>query len=103
VSKSNPLKDVSSVVVLRPNGVGFEPVQVYNGEDVSRSTSRRLRPLEKVIVRTMRAQATATTNYLDKHEKSASRKKNGWFKDLRKNISKSTRRDSKKLFKIKLF
>jgi Family of unknown function (DUF6312) len=103
VRKFSSLKDVTSVVVLKPNGSGFDAVEVYNGEDVSRSTSRRLRPIEKIIVRTMRAQAKATTAYLDRHVKSSAKKKNGWFKDLGKNMSKSVRQESKKLFKIKIF
>jgi len=77
-------------------------VEVYKGDDVSRSTSRKFRPLEKMMVRTMRAQAVAAENYLDRHIKSADRKKNGWLKDAPKNLGKSVRRGSKEL-KIKTF
>ena len=42
---------------------------------------------------------TAAGVYLEAHERSNSRKRNGWFKDLRKNLARAGRRGAKKLFR----
>lgn len=62
-----------------------------------RRTSKRWRPFERMLRRFSTAQATAAGEYLDRHQRSSRRKKNGWLKDLRKNTSKAGRRGFKKL------
>lgn len=62
-----------------------------------RRTSKRWRPFERMLRRFSTAQGTAASEYLDRHQRSSRRKKNGWLKDLRKNASKAGRRGLKKL------
>jgi len=102
MSQSNPLKDVSSVVVLRQSATGFHPESIDVDPEISHSTSRKYRKREKVLTRVMRAQAKATTEYLALHEASAAKKKNGWVKDFGKNTRKSVK-SGLKILKIKLF
>ena len=92
---------VQSVVVLKslPGG-HFEAVEVYQPEGVSKSTSKKYKGVERVVRRVVRAHTKALESYSERHEQSASRKKNGWAKDFRKNVSKSAK-DGRKALKIK--
>ena len=93
------LKSVKSIVVLQKDPSGFTtPFVAYRER---RKGSRRLKPLEKVVRRLNIAQGTAAGVYLEAHERSNSRKRNGWFKDLRKNLARAGRRGGKKLFRIR--
>jgi hypothetical protein len=92
---------IQSVVVLKAHEDGsLEPVEVYEPEGVSRSTSRKLRPLERAVRRIVRAQQTTLQTYAERHARSSSRKRNGWLKDFRKNVEYSKKRGRKAL-KIK--
>jgi hypothetical protein len=99
-----PLKlhdSIQSVVVLKAYADGsLEPVEVYEPEGVSRSTSKKLRPLERVVRRVVRAQQTTLQTYSERHLRSSSRKRNGWLKDFGKNVSYSMKKGRKAL-KIK--
>lgn len=63
-----------------------------------RRTSRSLRPIEKMLRNTMRRQAKVASIYLDLHDRSNRNKRNGWVKDLGRNITKATRRGYKLRF-----
>jgi len=66
-------------------------------ERKARRGSKRLRPFEKAIRRFSRAQGTMADEYLARHERSNRRKKNGWVKDLGKNVRRSSRKGMRKL------
>lgn len=89
---------VESVVVLkaRPDG-RYEAVEVYEPAGVSRSTSRKLRPVERLVRRVVRAEQKTLQTYSDRHQRSAGRRKNGWLKDFRKNVSRSMREGRRSL------
>jgi len=92
---------VESVVLLKalPNGK-YEAMEVYQPEGVSKTTSKKLRGTEKVVRRMVRAQQTMLQSYTARHERSATKKKNGWLKDFRKNVSGSMK-DGRKALKLK--
>ena len=95
--KGLDLKSVKSIVVLQKDWTGVaRPLVVFRER---RKGSRSLRPLEKAIRRLNVAQGTAAGVYLESHERSNSKKRNGWFKDLRKNLARAGRRGGKKLFR----
>jgi hypothetical protein len=77
------------------------PKALFDATPRRRRGSKRLRPLEKALRRLGRAQAEAGALYLERHDASNERKKNGWLKDLGKNVRKAQRRGLKAL-KIRL-
>ncbi len=97
--KGLDLRSVKRIVVLQEDWTGTVQPQVVFRE--RRKGSRGLRPLEKAIRRLNVAQGTAAGVYLEGHERSNSKKRNGWFKDLRKNLARAGRRGGKKLFRIR--
>jgi hypothetical protein len=92
---SKPL--VRSAVLVEQEADGSQVItQVYKDKGKRRG-SKRLRPLEKAMRRIGEATSTASDVYLDRHARSNRKKKNGWAKDLGKNIRKAQRRGVKKL------
>jgi len=92
---------VESVVVLKPRPDGrYEAVEVYEPAEVSRSTSRRLRPVERLVRRVVRAEQRTLQNYAERHQRSAGRRRNGWLKDFRKNVSRSMK-DGRRSLKLR--
>ena len=90
--KKSPLK---SVHVLQVDADGkIQREKLY--ERRRRRGSKRLRPFEKAMRRMSRAQGTMADDYLSRHERS-NRKKNGWIKDLGKNVRRSSRKGLRKL------
>ncbi|MBI1241452.1 MAG: hypothetical protein GC195_07870 [Nostoc sp. RI_552] len=82
------------VVVLRSDdSFGGEPDLIY-GQKQKRKKKRKkqsksLSPLEKMVRNMAKKQAKASQTYLDRHEESNKKKKNGWIRDLDKNVNKS--------------
>jgi len=95
VLKGLKLKSVKRITVLRTAASGATIPYVAFQE--RRKGSRRLRPLEKAVRRLNVAQGTAAGVYLEAHERSNRKKRDGWFKDLRKNLARAGRRGMKKL------
>jgi hypothetical protein len=75
-------------------------VKIYSTDDTSRRTTKRLKPLERLMNQFVEAQAVIVDDYRARHRRSADKKKNGWFKDLGSNIKKSTSK-GRKQFKLK--
>jgi len=63
-----------------------------------RKSSRVLRPLEKMLRNSMRRQSKVASIYLNLHDRSNRRKRNGWAKDLGRNVTKAYRRGVKLRF-----
>jgi len=96
MSNRNSLKQV---VVLRStsNRDSFDgyPETVY-GKETKRKKRRKkkkqsslLSPFEKSVRNLAKKQVKASKSYLDRHEGSNRKKKNGWIRDWNKNVSKS--------------
>ena len=95
--KGLALKSVKRIVVLQKDwSGGVQPQVVYRDR---RRGARNLRPFEKAIRKLNVAQGTAAGVYLEAHERSNRKKRNGWFKDLRKNLARAGRKGGKKLFR----
>jgi hypothetical protein len=79
-------------------------VKIYTGDDeTSRRTTKRLKPLERLVNQFVEAQAVAIDEYRARHKRSADKKKNGWFKDLGSNLTKSTKKGRKEVKFKKIF
>ena len=89
-----PLK---SVYILQVGADGSVQREKLYGQRKRRRGSKRLRPLEKAVRRMTTAQGTMADNYLTRHNQSNRKKKNGWIKDLDKNVYRSSRKGLRKL------
>ncbi len=56
--------------------------------------SKLLRPLEKRLRKSLRRQLRTISAYLVLHERANHKKKNGWIRDLPRNLSKARRKRS---------
>jgi hypothetical protein len=85
---------VKRVVVLRSeDSLGGYADTIYGKgrkrKKKKKKQSRALSPYEKVVRSFAKKQVKATRTYLDRHEESNRKKKNGWIRDFGKNYSKS--------------
>ena len=92
--KRSPLR---SAVICRTDENGFTTTTVVYEKKRKRRISSRWRTLDKAIRKISRAQQTASSEFLNRHERSNRKKKNGGMRDLVKNFSKSQRKGRKKL------
>lgn len=91
-------KSVKRVVHLQKDSNGQPaPVVVYKRTGEARKGSSALRPLEKAVRRVMKAESAALDSYLDKHERSNQKNKNGWLRDMVPNVVDSAKKGKKKL------
>ena len=86
-------EDLKKVVVLQSDGDFGRIPRTLSGsrrkKKKRKKQSTALKPFEK-YVRTMAERSNkATSEYLERHERSNRKKKDGWIKDLPKNYSKS--------------
>ncbi len=85
---------VKRVVVVAADG----PVTVYEQKE-KKKVSKRNKKAESRARRFVKANMTALTAYMDAHQKSNAKKKDGWMRDYGWNVSKAMRKGAAK-FKI---
>lgn len=91
------VNSVERVIVLRGEG---DTMTLYkSSKKKKKKQSTMLKPLEKAQRRMAKAMASGSQSYLDRHQASNRKKKNGWLRDLSKNQRKAMRRGIKKLRK----
>lgn len=97
-------KLIKSAVIVRFAPDGSVKREALAGATPTRKRrgSKRLRGVEKWIRKLSRATNETSRVYMSGHEASNQKKKNGWFKDLGKNMRKANRRGMKVL-KLRLF
>ncbi|MFN0141327.1 MAG: hypothetical protein ACKVQW_14720 [Pyrinomonadaceae bacterium] len=86
-----------SVILLTPLEDGTAEAGIYYEKKRKRRVSKRWRSIDKVIRRLGSAQRTAASDFLDRHDRSNKKKKNGGLRNLIKNFSRSQRKGRKKL------
>ncbi len=99
-------KQIKRVTLLQaspPSAVGGAPVLVYRAKKRRRKGSRELKGLEGLTRRNVEATHAFAKTYLERHGRSNRSKKDGWIRDLGRNLFKANRRAGKKLKIIKLF
>ncbi|MFM7546310.1 MAG: hypothetical protein ACKO3I_07365 [Synechococcales cyanobacterium] len=83
------------VVVLRSEDSYDGHVDTIFGREKKKRRKKRkkqskfLSPLEKIVRRAAKNQVKASDSYLERHEKSNRKKRNGWIRDYNKNASKA--------------
>ena len=89
---------VKSITVLQSeDDFGGAPEVLYGSSPGKRKKkkkkqSRALKPLERAIYSMAKSYDKATKEYLDRHENSNKKKKNGWIRDFSKNYGKAMRK-----------
>jgi len=86
-------KSVRRVVVLGESG----PHTLYEREEKRKKLSKATKAAERRTRRWVRASMTAMQTYLDAHQKSNRKKKDGWLRDYSWNTGKATRKGIKKM------
>jgi len=91
-------KSIVRVTILTPDPTTnqLRPVEYYDKYPTKRRGSRLLRPLERLVRQTAESRKVAADEYLDRHNRSNERKRNGWLRDLGRNVYKSMRAARKK-------
>jgi len=81
----------------------FGGMQVVKHKKKRKKLSRGSRPMERLVRRMARANRKSSDIYLDRHNRSNRKKRNGWLRDLSYNVMRSNRKGQKGLKLSKLF
>ena len=84
-------RSLKRIVVLEERGDAVTPVILYEGPTLRKRSSPALRPIERAVRKMYRAQAAFANSYIERHERSNLREKDGWLKDFGKNMKRSLR------------
>jgi hypothetical protein len=96
-------KSVRRVVVLEQDPAGgYAPVTVYQRKLRKKKGSRFLRPLEKAVRKMADAASLSADSYLTRHQSSNGKKRDGWIRDLRKNVFRAAKTGGKRIKVVKL-
>jgi Family of unknown function (DUF6312) len=97
VVNDNKKYPVRSVTTMHTEDDGTVVRTVLSKKNKKKRVSKRWRGMEKALRRVNKAQQTAASDYLRRHERSNKKKKNGAIRDLGKNLMRSQRKGRKKL------
>jgi len=91
-------ESVRSVIVLRPDPSGqMISTTLHEPEKKKAKGSKRMRAMERPVVNTAKGLREFANAYLDRHDRSNEKKKNGWVRDLGYNLYKADMKGMKKL------
>ncbi|WP_419897685.1 DUF6312 domain-containing protein [Roseomonas sp. USHLN139] len=85
------LDDSVRVTVVRPGSGVIRAGDLDDAGPRRRKQAKFLKPLERSMRKAMRRQLGAAQIYLARHERSNRRKRDGWLKDLPRNIYRAVR------------
>lgn len=92
------LKGVKRIIrVQRGNDNSDSRLVVFKEGRKRRRGSKALRPLEKALRRNVRGQKVFANAYLERHEKSSKKKRNGWMRDIHYNVMRAGLKSAKVL------
>ena len=83
--------DDVSVRIVNPRTGTVRHGEVFQGGRKAKKQSKALRPLERFIRKLVRRRLETAQNYLSRHQRSNRRRKDGWLKDLPKNVVRAVR------------
>ena len=87
---------VESITIMRAKPEGGYDVQRLSETGKRKKQSKLLSKFEKNVRKMVKIQGRMAGIYLTRHAKSNSRKRDGWLRDLGKNIRTAARKGSKK-------
>ena len=92
-------KSVEKITIFEAGQGGEKTPTVFFASKSSKSGSKALRPIERMLRRALEAQQTMVTTYLASHNESKAEAKDGWLKDMGNNVYKAVRKAGKKIRK----
>src|SRR5687767_14135193 len=91
-------KTVRRITILAQDDAGTTtPVTLYKREKDRKKRTRVFRPFETAVRRWAQASEASADDYLERHERSNRKKRDGWLRDLNVNALKATRKGAKQL------
>jgi hypothetical protein len=92
-------RSIVSVTILTTDSVTYDqrPLVYYSKFGKKKRSSKALRPLERMVRFDAESRKAVLDDYLDRHSRSTDRKKNGWLRDMGKNVFKAFKTGRKKL------
>jgi uncharacterized protein DUF6312 len=102
-SDRQPIKRVT--VIKRDDRGRIVSRDAYESERKTKKQSKTLRPMERNVRRMLEFQQDVISNYLGRHQRSNSKRRDGWLTDMPRNMIRAVRKSKpKRLFKVsKLF
>ncbi len=94
-------KSVKRIVILKAGGADAAPEAVTLYRKPPKKASRPMRKANRLVVRMAAGEEAGLQEYLKRHRDSNGRKKNGWLRDLRKNLGKAMKTGKKAAKRIK--
>jgi hypothetical protein len=73
------------------------PVVLYKKKSKRKKMTSGLRPLEKLVRRVAKAESTYADAYVQKHNRSNEKRRDGWLVDLIPNLARAENKGEKKL------
>jgi hypothetical protein len=96
-------KSVLKVVRLEKDVYGNTvPTVLYKKKGNRKKQTAGLRPVERVVRRVAKAQSSFIDTYVEKHESSNGKRRDGWLVDLLPNVVRAGNKGTKKLRLIRL-
>jgi hypothetical protein len=95
----NPIKRVT--VLKRDDSGRIVSREAFEGDRRGKRTTRNLRPMERGIRKLVDFQTRVLDEYMARHERSNEKKRDGWLKDMPKNVFRAVKKAKpKKLFRV---
>jgi len=91
-------KSIVKIVQLEQNATGnLSPLVLYKKPSRKKRMSAPLKSIEKAVRNIASAQATAADKYLERHERSNQKNRDGWARDMFSNLLDAEKSGRKKL------
>ena len=92
-------KSVKKISIVGPRGSGI--IILHKGKKSKRKKqSKELKPFGKIVRKMSKDNLKSAKSFDKNNKKSDRKKKDGWMKDLSKNMSKANKNKSMKKFKM---
>ena len=91
---------VRRIVQLRREGAdgSLVPIELYRRAESGRKKGSALvRPLKRAVRRLAKAQEAAAATYLERHDRSNTKRRDGWLVNMNNNVWRASRKGGKAL------
>jgi hypothetical protein len=94
---------IKRVTVIRRDGRGqIIARDAYEGKRKKKKQSKGLRPIERELRKILEFRSDVISNYLDRHNRSNEKRRDGWLSDLPSNMVRAVRKAKpKRLLRVK--
>ncbi len=101
-------KSVKSITILKPKEDGSlvggtDRVVVKQKSSRKRQSKGIVRVWERLVRRAAKANNVYSNNYLERHNRSSRKRRDGWLRDLNTNVMRAQRKGAKEIKLSKIF